>query len=128
MSKVSNTRWILFFSVIAFWILMIQIAPRFLPFDFERIKIFGLNIHTDYLTHVLLFVTLVIIISVLHLRVKTRFLLPIMLIAAFVAEVVQIYIPKRTYNIWDLLSNVLGVFIGIIIVAIIRQHKYKKDS
>ena len=128
MARPSNTRWILFFALLAMWILIIQVLPRFLPFSFDRIAIAGIMVHTDYLTHVLLFVAIVLIVDLLRLKIKVMYLLPFVLFAAVVAEVIQLYIPKRTFNYWDLVSNIAGVFIGFILVWIVRKGRRARSD
>ena len=123
MARLSNTRWILLFALLAMWILIIQIMPRFLPFSFDRLAIAGIMVHTDYLTHVLLFVAIVLIVNLLRLKIRGRYLLPLILVAAVVAEVVQLYIPKRTFNYWDLVSKIAGVFIGFVAMWIVRNAR-----
>jgi len=100
---------------------MIQVTPRFWSFKLVRVNVFGLFVHTDYLMHVLLFVALVLAVNFLRLRIKLRILLPLMLLVATVAEVIQLYIPQRTFNHWDLVSNIVGVIIGVAIVWVSRE-------
>lgn len=125
MKKAYNNQWILLFALAAFWVLIIQVVPRFLPFNFGRVMLLGVNIHTDYLTHILLFTAIVLIVNTLHLKIKWRYLLPIYIIVAVFAEVVQVYIPKRTFNYWDLVSNIAGVIIGVAVVWGMEKIKVK---
>lgn len=121
MSKAPKSRWILFIALAALWVLVIQIVPRFLPFDFGRVELAGLSIHSDYFTHFLLFVTIVFVVNGLRLKIRLIYLFPLMLIVAAVAEFVQLYIPRRTFNYFDLLANVAGVLFGIVVLLILRK-------
>jgi len=38
--------------------------------------------------------------------------LVLLLVASVLAEVWQLYIPHRTFNTYDLISNIIGVVIG----------------
>jgi len=49
----------------------------------------------------------------------------LIILAAILAEVWQLTIPHRTYNIWDLIANVGGVLLGYL-VAYIRLMFAKK--
>lgn len=126
MRKQSNVGWILFVALVVMWILMIQVVPRFLPFDFKRVYIVGVSIHSDYLIHVLLFFTLVLLVKFLHLKMKLSNLIFLMLLVAIIAEVIQIYIPQRTFNYFDLISNVFGVLLGFVFWILERVLKKKK--
>lgn len=118
MKKSLNTQWIFLFALSSMWILMIQVVPRFLPFDFKRVDVLGVPIHSDYLIHVLLFFALVLLVKLLHLNIKLSILITLILLVAIVAEVIQIYIPQRTFNHIDLISNVSGVLLGFLFLII----------
>lgn len=104
-----------------FWILIIQITPRFLPFKFEPVAVWGVVVHTDYLTHILLFVAIVLLVNVIHITIRVKYLLPTLIAVAAIAEFVQVYIPRRTFNWWDLASNVAGVFIGFMLIGQLKR-------
>ncbi len=126
MRKQSNVGWILLVALVVMWILMIQVVPRFLPFDFKRVDVVGVSIHSDYLIHVLLFFTLVLLVKFLHLKMKLSNLIFLMLLVAIIAEVIQIYIPQRTFNYFDLISNIFGVLLGFVFWILERALKKKK--
>ena len=126
MRKESNVGWILLVALVVMWILMIQVVPRFLPFDFKRVDVVGVSIHSDYLVHVLLFFALVLLVEFLHLKIKLSVLIILMLLAATIAEVMQIYIPQRTFNYIDLISNVSGVLLGFVFLILGEVLKRKK--
>ena len=45
---------------------------------------------------------------------------------AVVTEAVQIWVPARTFNVFDLLSNVIGVFLGIIVINLLKLRREDK--
>jgi len=46
----------------------------------------------------------------------TKFIL-LLLFLAIVTELVQLWVPERAFNVWDLVSNVAGVVVGVGVVA-----------
>lgn len=126
MKKTLNTQWIFLFALSLMWILMIQVVPRFLGFNFHRVDIVGIPIHSDYLIHVLLFFVLVLLAKFSHLKIKLSILALLMLLTAIIAEVVQIYIPQRTFNYIDLISNISGVLLGFVFLILREVLKRKK--
>jgi VanZ family protein len=52
-----------------------------------------------------------------------KFILVILLLAS-VTEVVQLWVPERTFNMFDLLSNMVGVGIGM---GVVRMAQRRKD-
>ena len=44
------------------------------------------------------------------------------LLLATVTELVQLWVPKRAFNVFDLLSNVGGVFIGLGVIRVTRRE------
>jgi len=126
MAKNSNTQWILFAAIALLWIVIIQVAPRFLPFNFSKVVISGIRIHTDYFTHIVLFVVIVIVIDLLRVKLNPMRVFLALLCVAVIAEVVQLYIPKRTFNYWDMVSNIAGVMIGGILVWIWKKQRVEK--
>jgi len=45
----------------------------------------------------------------------TKFVL-LILILAIVTELVQLWVPERMFNVFDLVSNVTGVVVGVVLV------------
>lgn len=54
------------------------------------------------------------------------FIMLIFLLAAF-TEVVQLWVPKRTLNLFDLASNIMGVIIGVGVVELVQRCKDDTD-
>jgi VanZ family protein len=78
-----------------------------------------LNIRSDYLLHVLLFIPWMVLIS---LRWKEKkgvgfFILALLagLLLATISEVGQYVVPYRSFNVFDLISNCVGLVIGAMI-------------
>jgi VanZ family protein len=57
---------------------------------------------------------------------KNSFLifLVLILLLATVTEVVQLWVPERTFNVFDLLSNMVGAGIGM---GVVRMAQLRKD-
>jgi len=51
-----------------------------------------------------------------------KFILLVMLLGV-VTEVVQLWIPERAFNVFDLLSNIAGVAIGAAIIKILHRQE-----
>ena len=54
-----------------------------------------------------------------------RFIVLIFLLAV-VTEVVQLWIPERTFNVFDIISNIAGVLIGVGVIEMVKWHKGRK--
>jgi VanZ family protein len=52
-------------------------------------------------------------------RPVAKFLATILLLA-IVTELIQIWIPSRSFNIFDMLSNVIGVISGVLIAGLVK--------
>ncbi len=48
-----------------------------------------------------------------------KFLVSILLLAV-VTELIQIWVPSRSFNIFDMLSNAIGVISGVLIAGIVK--------
>jgi VanZ family protein len=79
-----------------------------------------INIRLDYISHFVLFIPWVIL-AYLSFGKESAFLnfdayiFISLLIFAVLSEYIQYYLPYRTFNINDLLANVFGVLLGIIL-------------
>lgn len=54
-----------------------------------------------------------------------KFILLILLLA-IVTEVVQLWVPQRTFNVFDLVSNFAGVVIGVVLIIMVLRHEGMK--
>jgi glycopeptide antibiotics resistance protein len=82
------------------------------------------NLRWDYVLHGVVLIPLGIMLDSLvqktKLQSKTLGLL-IGLSLAIIVELIQLYIPFRTFNINDLFANVLGVSLGYLLGIIIQK-------
>jgi VanZ family protein len=46
----------------------------------------------------------------------------ITLLLAIVTELIQLWIPKRTFNIYDWVANVSGVIVGVRMIKMVQRH------
>ncbi|HDP75518.1 MAG TPA: hypothetical protein ENN49_06555 [Bacteroidales bacterium] len=107
---------------IVLWVAAILVFPTLLPINFPKYKCLGVIIHTDYLVHVVLFVLLVISLRLMGIKIFNIGVFILLLLASILAEVWQLYIPHRTFNISDLISNIIGVLIGYGVAGGIRRR------
>ncbi len=119
--------------VVLLWVLAILILPALLPMNFPSYRAFGIVIRTDYVVHVALFTFLVLTLLLLKIKLHDPALFVAILLVAAIAEVWQLYIPHRSYNIYDLISNELGVVLGYGLISLIAlgkrfREKFLKNS
>ena len=50
------------------------------------------------------------------------------LILAVVTEVVQLWVPERTFNLFDLVSNVAGITIGAGVIRMVQRREGVKET
>ncbi|QKG81022.1 VanZ family protein [Tenuifilum thalassicum] len=123
MNSLRNKRRLIILILV--WVLSILFIPAIIPMDFPIIKVFGFYIHSDYLVHVFLFFILIVTLLLAGIGVHSFGVFILIILAAILAEVWQLVIPHRTYNIWDLIANVGGVILGYL-VAYLRLMFAKK--
>ena len=51
-----------------------------------------------------------------------KFILVILLLGV-ITEIIQLWVPERAFNVFDLVSNVSGVGIGVIAIKMVQKHK-----
>jgi VanZ family protein len=44
----------------------------------------------------------------------------IVLVLAIITEIVQIFIPMRAFNFFDLIANIIGICFGVVIIKIVK--------
>jgi len=54
-----------------------------------------------------------------------KFILLVMFLAT-VTEVIQLWVPERTFNVFDLISNITGIGIGVLIIKMVQRHDGSK--
>lgn len=83
----------------------------------NKIKILGLR--SDYLLHVILFVPWMVLAKWRWKGIKGKkifwFALAGGIVFAGITEVVQVFVPDRSFNVIDLLVNSLGIVAGALI-------------
>jgi len=102
---------------IAFWlwfgiILILSVIPNTPE---QKIEFFGSPIRLDYLEHFGIFFILGMLYILWTRSLKLNPMLTLVLYAVC-TELIQIFIPGRTFNPWDFIYNVLGLLIGVIVV------------
>jgi len=93
-----------------------------LPINFPKYKFLGVIIHTDYLVHIILFVLVVVSLILVGIKTSSIGAFILLLVASALAEVWQLYIPHRTFNMYDLISNIIGVLIGYGVGGRVRRR------
>jgi glycopeptide antibiotics resistance protein len=59
-----------------------------------------------------------------------KFVLTILFLAT-ITEIIQLWVPMRSFNVFDLVSNVVGMIIGVGVVKMVQRpnrtkaHRYK---
>ncbi len=102
------------------WFLAVLLVPAIVPLNFTSFRISTLVVRTDYLVHVLIFTGLTFTLLWVNINIYNPLIFIILIVAGITAENVQIYIPHRSYNIYDLLSNLLGVVLGYALLAFVK--------
>lgn len=102
------------------WFLAVLLVPAILPLNFTSFRISTLVVRTDYLVHVLIFTSLTLTLLWVNINTYNPLIFIILIVAGITAEYVQIYIPHRSYNIYDLISNLLGIVLGYALLAFLK--------
>ena len=53
------------------------------------------------------------------------FLLVVLFLATF-TEVIQLFVPSRAFNVFDMLANVIGVGVGLMVMWLVGRLRSKK--
>jgi len=56
-------------------------------------------------------------------KAQLKFILAVFFLAT-VTEVLQIWVPERSFNVMDWVANVAGIFLGVVIIKIQDQRKF----
>ena len=86
-----------------------------------------LSLRIDYLLHALVFLPFVALWKCSFPDHSLWLIIPLGLVFAAVMEIIQYWIPYRSYNINDLIGNVLGIVIGILIYPLFKPF-FKKTT
>lgn len=75
----------------------------------------------DKANHFIAFATLYILLSFGYVRLKTSSKFWLLFAFGFQIELVQSFLPFRYFSFFDILANLIGIFIGIILIKIIKN-------
>jgi len=106
-----------YFSVSIFWLLLIVYLMIFYRFKANNLP----YQHIDKFVHfILFFIQSYLVTKTYLLRIKNvtfsilKVIIPFIIFSVLI-EVVQIYIPYRSFDLFDLLMNIFGSIVGSII-------------
>ncbi|MFA7057834.1 MAG: VanZ family protein [Candidatus Cloacimonadales bacterium] len=108
--------------------LIVLIAVSIMPLGSMSKQIMDVHViklRGDYFLHMLVYLPLITLIFLRFQKFKWRMLFFALGIAVGL-EYVQKLLPYRSFNINDLVANVAGVILGMVVMLIIRQF-VKKD-
>jgi len=115
------------FSVYIVLILWVSLNPSS---GITRLGINESSYRVDYFLHAIAFLVLPIIAYFSSSDNKKRkfwwILIAISVVIAIGTEFLQNFVPDRTFNPLDILSNLSGLFIGIILVTLYQKIKKQK--
>ncbi|MFW5804658.1 MAG: VanZ family protein [bacterium] len=80
---------------------------------------YTLNIRWDYLLHALVYIPLPLLMKTLVKNTGKAIFVSLPIAAGL--ELLQMFIPYRTFNINDLIANVAGVMTGCIVMILIKK-------
>ena len=107
------------------WIVALFVGALIPGLGISRADIGSFSFRADYLCHALAFFGIVSIFSVARQNqvvIFKRFawmkLILLCLVLGVAIESIQHFIPGRTFNVFDMLSNLVGVAIGLLLFRI----------
>ncbi|MBC8555338.1 MAG: VanZ family protein [Candidatus Brocadiales bacterium] len=80
----------------------------------------------DKAAHFISYLFLVMIVKKVHIRFNYLTCVVICCSYSFVIECIQYFIPNRMFDVLDMLANVLGTILGIIIYYLIIEKCFNK--
>jgi VanZ family protein len=123
--KMLVVRWKIFLIYLAVLVLLSSLPINSTGSTINHI--FIVSIRLDYLLHCIIYIPLVTILWIekeyefLVKPWKTILWIAAMLIFAAATEGIQYFLPYRAFNINDLISNCLGIILGLILTFAIKQ-------
>jgi VanZ family protein len=82
----------------------------------------------DKVSHFFTYLILVILIKNVHIRLSYLTCILICCNYSFITECIQYYIPDRQLDVFDILANLLGTLLGVIINYLIIEKFFDKRS
>ena len=111
---------------ISLWICLVSI--EFLALMPNGIKLVTSKFNASgAIEHMLAFVVLYILLHLAYRKSGVIQKVAWLLIFAIQLEIIQYFVPTRTVNVWDIVADMLGVVL-IVIVLVIRKHFVKVNS
>ena len=101
----------------------------------RTINFISLKFHLDQVLHALVYFLIIMYLFAGQYNGFSLFkensfnkLLLLILLLAIVTEVIQLVVPSRAFNIFDLLANLIGIGVGLVVMRIVSNRKapYKK--
>lgn len=84
----------------------------------------------DHFVHASIFIPYMIIIGLIYTKENNRFLiskkLPFAILFAAFCESLHIFLPYRTFSIFDFFANCIGLMLGMIINITIKEFLLKR--
>ncbi len=122
-------RWKLFYLYTSFLILL-SVLPINSISGTSINHVFVVSIRLDYFLHCLVYIPLVVFtwmdrdIDTNRTPFKALGWITVLLLFAAVTEWIQYILPYRAFNINDMISNTVGVLIGIIFIMMVNLKPY----
>ena len=124
-----------FFQVL-FWLWAILVLVlSIIPYQNKRIEPEQEEvIRIDYLLHLVVFFILSFLFILWNkekIKIFNQLALLYLinsLIFSFIVELVQLYVPNRTYNIIDVIYNTMGILVGFFISYLLLKSKIKTSN
>jgi VanZ family protein len=106
-----------------------------LTLDQKHLHLIAFDLRLDHLLHLgaYFFICMYYLVGQLkglklfETRSLTKFVLVIVLLAT-VTEVVQIWVPARAFNPFDILANVTGILIGLVVIGVVDGRRKMKEG
>ena len=128
--KISIIRYLYYFSFIILLILYLfpgSLIGYFLYGDFVRQPDFIPNPLGTSINHLLAFFYLSMLGLINHMRSKSfKKTLIFLIILSLLIELSHLFIPNRSFQFLDLLSNLLGTLLAIVIIFLYKNFKNGK--
>lgn len=82
----------------------------------------------DKAAHFIAYLFLVIVVKIVHRRFNYLTCIITCCSYSFLIECIQYFIPNRQFDILDMLANVLGTMLGVVIYYLLSERYFNKES